>query len=334
MRSISAIHLAGGRQAGDPRTPDRSRSGVRTGSGPRIELRDVHSAWASGGGVASAGERAEALSGLSLILPAGQITVLLGDHRSGKTLVTLHLLGEVAPDRGQVLVDGRSLWELPEPQRVEMHDSFGVLRGGTAIRESKIDIAATVRANLTAQLRHARTSADPEGVVGEWLAHYDLTPDAESLPQMLDSGARRRLAVALALAGDPAVVVIDDPGQAMDSDHLRHMVTSVREWQARTGSTVLLTVHSLQVALDLGHQVAVLSEGQVLAHGHPEDVLSGVNDDDTFQRRFGTGLGGVAEADPLRLTHLHTDQARQVHGWGRSYLNISHPMSRHDGFTK
>ena len=310
----------------------RAHAGQRVARGLEIEFRDVHSAWASGGGAASAGERAEALTGLSLVLPAGQVTVLLGDHQSGKSLLALHLLGEVAPDHGQVLVDGRSLWEMPEQQRVEVHDSFGVLRGGSAIRESKIDVETTVRANLTAQLRHGQTSAHPEGAVGEWLEHYDLTPDAESLPDALDSGARRRLAVALALAGDPAVVVIDDPGQAMDSTHLRHMVDSVRGWQARTGSTVLLTVHSLEIALDLGHQVAVLGGGRVVAHGHPKDVLSGVDDDETFHQRFGTGLGGISEADPLRLNHLHTDQARQFHGWGRSYLNIARPMGRHDGF--
>jgi ABC-type multidrug transport system ATPase subunit len=120
------------------------------------------------------------------------------------------------------------------------------------------------------------------------------------LPRDLNSAARRRLALATALANDPKMVVIDDPGEALDSQHLNQVVDAVKSWQRRTRSTVLLCVRSLRVTRDLGDQVAVLNLGRVASHGTPEEVLRGVIDDDSFEQRFDTGLGGYAEADPER----------------------------------
>jgi ABC-type multidrug transport system ATPase subunit len=299
-------------------------SGERPVRGPEIEYRDVHTGWGAYRGAATAGERAEALAGLSLTLEAGRVTVLLGDHRSGKSLVVLHLLGEVPLDSGEVISNGRSVWEMPEEKRMMLHGHVGVLRGGTRIRESHIDVTATVRANLIARLTRSDRTENAEAAVESWLRDYDLVRDADELPARLGPAARRRLAVALALAGDPALVVIDDPGEALDYAHLGLLVNAFKRWHERTRSTVLITLHSLEVAKALGQHVAVLRDGKVVAEGSPSDVLDGVIDDESFERRFHTGLGGVAETDPLRLANLRTDQVR----WGGSYLDLGRPLRR------
>jgi ABC-type multidrug transport system ATPase subunit len=87
---------------------------------------------------------------VSLTLPSGQVTVLLGDHGSGKTLLALHLLGEVPLSSGQVLSNGHSVWEMPEDKRLMLHDQVGALLGGRRIRRSHIVHDASVRANLLA----------------------------------------------------------------------------------------------------------------------------------------------------------------------------------------
>ena len=268
--------------------------------GPQIEFRDLHSRWQGGGQRVSptAADRDEALTGLSLTLPAGQVTVLLGDHQSGKSLLALHLLGEVAPDSGQVQVGEQSLWELPEQQRRAMHDRFGVLRGGTTIRESELDPHRSVRENFVDELRSSDAGANAEQAASDCLGYFDLSEHAEAKPDQLDSAARRRLALALALAADPQVVVIDDPGEALDVTHLEGMLDSIKGWHARTEATVLITVHSLRVARELGHQVAVLRGGKVIAHGAPSDVLDGVVDDQSYEQRFGTNVGGGRRSRP------------------------------------
>jgi ABC-type multidrug transport system ATPase subunit len=245
--------------------------------------------------------REQVFDALSLTLPAGRITVVLGARGAGKTLLACHLLGVAAPDSGAVLVDGCSLWELPERARREVIGDFGVLRGGVRIQDSAILEGCSVVDNLASQLaRRGRTeSVEPDA--REYLERFELSAVAERLPAALDPGARRRLAVALALAGDPPLVVIDDPGQAFDLHHHERLCGAVKSWQARTGATMLITVHSLEIARRLGDQVVVLREGRVLTQGGAEQVLAGVVDDEGFQRRFDTDLGGFAEADPERI---------------------------------
>jgi ABC-type multidrug transport system ATPase subunit len=108
------------------------------------------------------------------------------------------------------------------------------------------------------------------------------------------------VALWLALADDPAVVVIDNPGEALDCRHFESMVDIICRWHSRVGATMLISVHSLRVATELADVVVVVREGQVIAHGRPDNVLSGIVDDESFERKFGTDLGGVGECDPQR----------------------------------
>jgi ABC-type multidrug transport system ATPase subunit len=299
---------------------------------PEIEFRDVHTNWGAYPGPAPSEVnwgRTEALTGLSLVLPAGQVTVLLGDHQSGKTLLALHLLGEVPLASGDVLSNGESIWAMPEAKRSKLHSDVGVLLGGRRIRRSHIDQDLTVRENIVAQISRSkvrqrtgpRTAADAAHV---WLANINLADVADQLPGALGPAQRRRLAVALSLASDPALVVIDDPGEALDYTHVYVLVEGFKRWHARVGATALVTVRSLMVTKLLADQVAVLRDGKVLAHGPPEELLDGVFDDETFERRFETGLGGVGESDPDRLANLGVEATR----WGGPYLDVARTMSR------
>jgi ABC-type multidrug transport system ATPase subunit len=271
-------------------------------TGPEIRFEDVHTRWSSTGSGEQEGsaDRSEALTGLSLTLPAGGITVLLGDHQSGKSLLAMHLLGMVAPDSGRVMVSDQSVWDLPQDRREELKKRFGVLRGGPVMRETATNPEWSVLENIVRGLPETTSADRAEEVAHEFLGAFDLDQFAEQSPRDLNSAARRRLALATALVGDPKMVVIDDPGEALDSEHLNQMVNAIKTWQGRTRSTVLLCVRSLRVARELGDQVAVLNLGRVASHGTPDEVLEGVIDDDSFEGRFDTGLGGYAEADPER----------------------------------
>jgi iron complex transport system ATP-binding protein len=281
---------------------------------PTIRFEDVHTAWGDVRAAPGGTYRGEALSGLTLTLPPGAITVLLGDHGSGKSLLTLHLLGEVEPHGGRVLVGETSLWELPEPERCALRNSFGLFRGGTSIRESKLAPNETVRESLSGYLNPLIGDAG-NATLSTWLRLLDLTEAADTKTAELNPGQRRRLALWLALADDPAVVVIDNPGEAMDCRHFEAMIDIIRSWHSRVGATMLISVHSLRVAAELADLVAVLRDGSVIASGGPAEVLSGVDDDESFERKFGEGLGGVVECDPqrtLRAWKRMTRHGRQV----------------------
>ena|SRR5581483_3584239 len=277
----------------------------RAGVGPCVEFVGLSTRWRGHVNFAAAvdpdSHRGQVFDALSLTLPAGRITVLLGARGAGKTLLACHLLGVAAPDSGAVLVDGRSVWQLPERARTELTGDIGMMRGGARIQDSAILDSCSVVDNLVLRLARRGPTESAEQHARDYLERFDLTAVAEQLPTALDPGARRRLALLLALAADPPLVVIDEPGQAFDLHHYERLSDAVKSWQARTGATMLITLHSLEIARRLGDRVVVLREGRVLSQGGPEQVLAAVCDDESFQRRFGTNLGGFAEADPERI---------------------------------
>jgi ABC-type cobalamin/Fe3+-siderophores transport system ATPase subunit len=218
---------------------------------------------------------------------------------------------------------------MPEDKRRKLHDQVGTLLGGRRIRRSHIIHDASVRENLLAQIgrskiRRSENRNDDAEAVEAWLRNIKLAEVADLLPNELGPAARRRLAVALALTSDPALVVIDDPGEALDHTHALVLIDGFKKWHARTGATVLVALRSLMVTKLIADKVAVLRDGKVLVHGTPAHLLDGVIDDETFEQRFQTGLGGFSESDPERLANLGIEATR----WGGSYLDLGRTMSR------
>lgn len=242
----------------------------------------------------------EQLTGVSMTVPANRVTVLMGGSRSGKTLLVRHVLGQLRPDRGRVLVDGESVWALDDAGRRALRRRIGVLRGGQAIQESEWREWASVTENLRLRMRAANRPGDGAEQVRRCLRDFDLESVADERPRDLTPSQRRRLGVALALVGGAALVIIDDPGPGIDVTHLSQMIDAIRGWQAETGATLLITTHSLSVAKGLAGHLVVLDRGQVVAEGQPSLLLDDVHDGREFARRFHSRLS-VREADPDRL---------------------------------
>jgi ABC-type transporter Mla maintaining outer membrane lipid asymmetry ATPase subunit MlaF len=252
---------------------------------------------------------------VSFTAPAGQITVVMGERGSGKSLLAQYVIGEAVPDGGEVIIGGEPLSSLSEQERRQLHDSVGVLRGGNRIRESEVSESASVADNLVEQLRfndRVTSDDDARALARESLERIDLSDVAGMRPDDLDPGQARRVAIATALLSDPALVVLDDPGSGIDVNHLESMRRGITRWHARTGSTLLLTTHSIEVAKTVGQRLVVLRDGEVAAEGDSTELLSGIHDLTAFERRFGTTLS-VREADPERLRRgLHVPSPRAL----------------------
>lgn len=240
------------------------------------------------------------LDDVTLTLPPGRTTVVMGPSGVGKSTLIRHVVGLLEPDEGTIALDGRSVWGLSADELAEVRRGMGVLLGGATVFDGSLFGSLTVRENVAFTLRalgtpEARIPAHTRAVLEE----FDLAGAGGLRPASLSAGTRRRLALAKALVGDPSLVVLDDPAPAMDLTNRRQILRSIRAAQERRGATMLVITHDVEVARELGHRLAVLRGGRIVAEGDPEELLDGLdNDSDSsaFDERFGFS-GHVAAVD-------------------------------------
>jgi ABC-2 type transport system ATP-binding protein len=196
----------------------------------------------------SYGARA-AIRDVSFDIRAGESVALLGPNGAGKTTMMSVLLGLRSYDRGEVRVFG------DRPLSMQARRSIGITQQGNGFPPS-----ATVREIVAyiAALYGDRTEAR------ELMDRFGLTHLARRQAGGLSGGEQRRLSVALAFAGDPKLVMLDEPTTGLDVEARRTLWDAVkRSWQS--GTTVLLTTHYLQEAEALANRAIVISEGKLLA---------------------------------------------------------------------
>lgn len=233
---------------------------------------------------------------LDLIVPAGGTTAVVGASGAGKTTLLRSMAGLRRPDSGRIDVGDRSLYDL---RRVDLRDAvgrFGVLLGGSTVFDSWSFGSMTVRDAVSLPLRLRGVEEDVVALrTGRCLADLGLTEVADRMPEQLAGHTRRRAAIARALVGDPRLILLDDPDSGLDAPLRARVVDAVRAAQARTGATVLLATHDLDLARSLADTVAVLGEGRILRTGTPAEVLAGVHSSEDLAAAF----PGAADPDAV-----------------------------------
>jgi osmoprotectant transport system ATP-binding protein len=196
------------------------------------------------------------LSDISLSIEAGTTTALLGRSGSGKTTLLRTVNALVRPTSGRVLVGGRD---------AAATDPIALRRGiGYVIQETGLFPQMRVGRNvgMALELRGEASTAR----VGEMLRLVGLPEEmAERFPWQLSGGQRQRVGLARALAGEPEVLLMDEPFGALDPLTRAEMQTMLRELLRRLGKTTLIVTHDLEEALYLADRVVLLEGGRVVA---------------------------------------------------------------------
>jgi ABC-2 type transport system ATP-binding protein len=197
-----------------------------------------------------------ALDGVSLDVPAGQLLGLLGPNGAGKSTL-LHLLaGLRRPTSGTAELFGG-----------DPRDAARRRRLGTTPQETGLPATLRVREVVDIVARHY----DDPLPSGELLERFGLAGLERRQTGGLSGGQRRRLAVALAFAGRPDLVLLDEPTTGLDVETRHTVWEAVREYHA-AGGTVVLTSHYLDEVEALAERVVVVDHGRVLADGGVADV--------------------------------------------------------------
>ena len=246
-----------------------SRAGEQSSSRrevPAIELIDVHTEL---GG-------APVLRGVSFAALPGRITVLLGPSGVGKTTSLRHVVGLLAPDSGDVLVEGRSTLTMSNSKRLALSRRFGVLLQGSGLYGAALWESMTVEENLLHQLQAQVDWGEEELYrrTHERLREVGLADSAQMTPTDLSAGMRRRVALARALVADPDFAVLDSFELGVDVVRLMGLCDMIRQRHEEIGGTYLIATQNMEVARRLADDVVELWGGRVIEAGPADEVLA------------------------------------------------------------
>jgi ABC-2 type transport system ATP-binding protein len=199
-----------------------------------------------------------ALDRVDLEVRRGDVLALLGPNGAGKTTALSILLGLRRPEAGRAELFGA------DPRRPASRTAVGVTPQDASFPPTLrvCEIVDLVRAHFAAPV-----------ATGELLVRFGLTESACRQTGGLSGGERRRLSVALAFAGKPLAVLLDEPTTGLDVE-ARRGVWGELETYATAGGTILLTTHYLEEAEALASRVVLLSHGRIAAEGSPSQLAS------------------------------------------------------------
>jgi sulfate/thiosulfate transport system ATP-binding protein len=204
-----------------------------------------------------------ALEAVSLTVPDGSLTALLGPSGGGKSTLLRVIAGLESADSGDVRIGGESMSGVPAQKR-------GV---GLVFQHYAAFKHMTVRDNVAFGLKiRKRPKAEVRARVDELLALVHLHGLADRYPSQLSGGQRQRMALARALAVEPRVLLLDEPFGALDA----RVRQELREWLRRLHEevhvTTIFVTHDQEEAMEVAEQIAVINEGRLEQVGRPSDL--------------------------------------------------------------
>lgn len=211
------------------------------------------------------------LSGLGLAIAAGRITSIVGANACGKSTLLRTISRLLAPSKGQVLLDGKSVHRSPTR---ELARTLGLLP------QSPIAPEGITVADLVSRGRHPH-----HGLMSRW-SPYDDEAVATALEMTktdglvdrevdeLSGGQRQRVWIAMALAQETDVLLLDEPTTFLDVNHQVEVLDLLTDLNHSRGTTIVMVLHDLNLAARYSDRLVAMAGGRLHAHGQPEDVLS------------------------------------------------------------
>ena len=228
-------------------------------SGPLVECRNLTFGY---------GER-RILDDVSFTVPRGKVTALMGASGGGKTTVLRLIGGQIRPQSGELLFDGRSIPALDRDGLYRMRRRMGML-----FQFGALFTDLSVFDNVAFPLREH--SGLPENLVRDIvlmkLNAVGLRGARDLMPSEVSGGMARRVALARAIALDPELVMYDEPFAGLDPISLGTAAQLIRRLNDTLGITSIVVSHDLEETFHIADQVIVLANGRIAAQGTPEAV--------------------------------------------------------------
>ena len=243
-------------------------------------------------------ERREVLRGLDLVVESGELVALLGPNGSGKTTLLRAIAGTIPCDGGRVALFGR---ELDRWSRVGIARRVAVLPQSLALPDGFRVSELVEMGRAPHATRWFGSSVEDADAVERALGDADALELADRHADELSGGERQQVLVAMALAQQPELLLLDEPTLHLDVAHQASLLATVARLRERRGLTVIAVLHDLNLAAAHAPRVAVLGAGRVVADGDPASILR----TELVRDIFGVAVDEAHTADGRRFLVPH-----------------------------
>jgi branched-chain amino acid transport system ATP-binding protein len=228
----------------------------------------------------------KAVEAVDFTLQPGEIRAIIGPNGAGKTTFVSLICGRIAPSSGSIALDGNDITRLPAHKRVLAGIAYTFQITSIFPKLTVYDnVALSVQRRL---LKAGRAvAAELDAGVAHALARVGLADRAQTLAGNLAYGHQRLLEVAMGLALEPRLLILDEPTQGLSDGEIEGFIALVRE--IAKDATVLLIEHNMPVVMQLAQKITVMNFGRVLAEGTAEEIRANAAVQDAY---LGTGSDG------------------------------------------
>lgn len=211
------------------------------------------------------------LDRVSLRIPEGKTTVIIGVSGCGKSVLVKHIIGLHTPDSGSIVVHGRDITTAPEDERRAAFLRMGMVFQGAALLNS-----LTVAENLGLGLKERRLKPPDEidRIVREKLTQVGLSDCENLMPNDLSGGMQKRAGLARALVMEPEIIIYDEPTTGLDPINADNVDAVILQMKEELNVTSIAITHDMLSAFKIGDYIAMLHDGAVVEYGTPDEIRS------------------------------------------------------------
>lgn len=230
-----------------------------------IELIDIHKRFG----------RKHVLQGVTMTIPEKQITVVIGPSGCGKSTILRLILQLIAPEQGQITVNGQNILGFKRQQLENYRSQIGMVFQSGALFDS-LKVWENVGFTM---LENTRKSRDEIKEIAEAkLSLVGLDGSADLYPSELSGGMQKRVAIARAIACDPVILLYDEPTTGLDPVTSTVIEDLIVDLQHRIGGISIVVTHQLSTIFRTADLITMFYKGQVLDSGTPEKMKASKND--------------------------------------------------------
>jgi phospholipid/cholesterol/gamma-HCH transport system ATP-binding protein len=206
--------------------------------------------------------RQQVLRGVTLEIPKGRLTTIIGRSGEGKSVLLKHMIGLLQPDRGEVWVDGVEISRMRGKALNDIRKKFAMLFQGAALFDS-----LTVFDNVAFPLREKLRLPEQEvrARVGEKLERVGLAGMGHKFPAELSGGMKKRAGLARALVMEPEIILFDEPTTGLDPLMASTIHQLILEMHRMFGFTAVMVSHEIPEIFAISDWVAMLEQGRIIA---------------------------------------------------------------------